>query len=678
MQDNLSWLFIFIAIYWSYCFFWGIRAMRRAPTADAYFLANRSLSPWVFALAATAVTLASWTFMGFPGLVYRDGFQFVNTAFYGIAVGLGGVLLHKRQWLLGQRYGYMTSGEMLSDYFRGHGLRIATVAIALLFGIPFVALLFGASGFLLSELTNQRISRDEAMWFLSAMVLLYTVTGGMQAVAKIAVVQCVLFILGIVVLGFFAVDKVGGFDSLNQGLANIALNLPGLWGYTNGSGGGNFPGYFAIPGVVQWTAGIGVESPDGGPWTAIMCLTFMLSVMGIQSSPALSMWAFASQSVRGFAIHQVWGAAFAVGLVMIVFATLIGVSAHLLGANVEVNEVEIATAQLLPVIGEREHARIIPLFIQLIGNGNVWLIGVLAVCAIAALQATGAAFMSATGAILTRDIYLRYIQPDADDDRQKLAGRLCTGLVFLAALLLGTYSMTATLLLGSLAIAISFQLWPSLLAATRFPWITRSAALLGLVAGVIAVILTEPIGQRLTAGALPWGRWPWTIHSGIWGMFFNIVVCLAVSATASKDTEWQRRNQFHQFLTQFASINQPRRWLKPVAGITVLVWMFFAIGPGAVIGNILFGEPNAGYEAWNFGIPSIWAWQIIWWAIGVGMVWYLAYRLEQSTVPQHSIEHMIGRSGHVITELQSGNSSRTSQNQGSGRQVIHERRPLKR
>ena len=640
MSDRTVWLLIFVLLYWAYCLFWGVRAMRRAHTASDYFLAGRNLSPWVFALAATAVSFAGWTFIGHPGLVFRDGFQFVNASFYAVAVPLGGVVLLKRQWMLGKRFGYMTAGEMLADYFGGNVLRFVSVGIALLFGVPFVAILFGASGFLISELTDHAVSRNVAMWVLSAAVLLYAVTGGMQAVAKIAVVQCVLFALGAVVLGLYALTAVGGFDALNTGLASIAQNSAGLWGTTNGSGGGNYPGYFAIPGVIQWTAGLGVEAPSGGPWTAIMCLTFMLSLLGIQASPSFSVWGFSSRSPRGFAIHAVWCAAFCVGIIMFVFATFQGLGAHLLGANAELNEAGLATAQLLPVLGENQQNELVAQYIHLIGDGFPWLIGALAVCAIAALQATGGAFMSTTGSILTRDIYTRYLQHDADHVRQKLVGRLCTALVFLAAMLLATYSMEATVLLGSLAIAFGFQLWPTLLAVTWFPWITRPAAILGLFAGLVVVVMTDALGQKLTGGALPWGRWPWTIHSAAWGMFFNVVVVLIVSAATRTDADRPRRNAYHAFLNEYGTMTFRRRWLKPVAWIMVMVWTFFAIGPGAVIGNILFGEPNGGYEAWYFGMPPIWAWQIIWWTLGVGMIWYLAYKMELSTAPEKEIERL--------------------------------------
>ncbi len=639
MTDNIAWLLVFLMLYWAYCFFWGVRASRRVETSSDYFLAGRSLSPWVFALAATGISFAGWTFMGHPGLVFRDGFQFTNASFYAVAVALGGVILLKRQWMLGRRFGYMTAGEMLSDYFQGNTLRLISVGIALLFGIPFVAILFGASGFLISELTNGEVSRTVAMWGLSGLVLLYCVMGGMQAVAKVAVVQCVLFIMGMLLLGFFALGLVGGFDSLNQGLANMAQNLTSHLGGTQGLGGGDFPGYFAVPGVVQWTSGLGVETPIGGPWTSLMVLTFMMSVMGIQASPSFTMMGFASRSPRGFAIHHIWGAAACVGVLMFVFATFMGISANLLGANADVNDAGMAVANLLPELSKHQQGELVGHYIMLIGDNLPWLVGFLAVCAIAALQATGSAFMSTTGSIITRDIFVNYLEPEADHKKQILVARLCTGLVFLAAMLLASFSMEATMLLGGLAIACAFQLWPSLLGVTWFSFITRRGATAGLVVGLIAVVLTEPLGQKLTGGSLPWGTWPWTIHSAAWGMFFNIAICLIVSVTSRQDKEdHARRDSFHDFIHDYTASARSDRWSKPVAGVMVMVWMFFAIGPGSLLGNILFGEPNAGYDAWIFGMPSLWAWQIIWWALGVLMIWFLANKMRMSTAPEREIE----------------------------------------
>ncbi|HUH83569.1 MAG TPA: hypothetical protein VLX85_03110, partial [Stellaceae bacterium] len=83
--------------------------------------------------------------------------------------------------------------------------------------------------------------------------------------------------------------------------------------------------------------------------------------------------------------------------------------------------------------------------------------------------------------------------------------------------------------------------------------------------------------------------------------------------------------------------------LRPVAWSAGLVWVFFAIGPGAVIGNDLFGAPNGGTAAWRLGLPPIWAWQLAWWALGVLMIWFLAYKMELSTAPSRTVEFHAAR-----------------------------------
>ena len=81
-----------------------------------------------------------------------------------------------------------------------------------------------------------------------------------------------------------------------------------------------------------------------------------------------------------------------------------------------------------------------------------------------------------------------------------------------------------------------------------------------------------------------------------------------------------------------------------------LVWLFFGVGPGAVIGNDIFGAPDAGIEGWTFGMPSIWAWQILWWGLGVFMMWFLAYKMEMSTLPDREVEALVEDIGDQVTE----------------------------
>ena len=62
--------------------------------------------------------------------------------------------------------------------------------------------------------------------------------------------------------------------------------------------------------------------------------------------------------------------------------------------------------------------------INLLSKSAPWLVGLLAVCALAAMQSTGAAYMSTFSGMVTRDIYKKYISTKASDKSQKNIGRL--------------------------------------------------------------------------------------------------------------------------------------------------------------------------------------------------------------------------------------------------------------
>ena len=272
MEAKILWLFIFVVLYWVYCIYWGWRSAQMAKTASDYFIAGRTLSLWVFILAATATSFSGWTFMGHPGLVYRDGFQYAYASFYTITIPFTGVIFLKRQWMLGKRFGFVTPGEMLGTYFQGDFIRILTVIVALLYSIPYLGVQLGASGYLFNVITvteafpDGMFTQNVGMWILSIVVFIYVASGGLRAVAYVDTLQCILLAMGIIIYGSIALDAAGGWDSLQAGLAKLAASDVGKWGTTKGFGGGDYNAYFAIPGVIQWTAGLGKETPVGGLW----------------------------------------------------------------------------------------------------------------------------------------------------------------------------------------------------------------------------------------------------------------------------------------------------------------------------------------------------------------------------------------------------------------------------
>jgi solute:Na+ symporter, SSS family len=715
MEAKIIWLFVFVALYWAYCIFWGIKGAISARTASDYFIAGRRISLWVFVLAATATSFSGWTFMGHPGLLYRDGLQYAYASFYAITIPFTGLLFLKRQWIIGKRFGFVTPGEMLSYYFRSDAIRILVIIVALVFSVPYLGVQLRASGFLFNVLTDGMLSVDVGMWVLSAVVFVYVASGGLRAVAYVDTLQCILLALGITVIGIIALNAVGGWTQLNENVALLTQMDQNLspHGYSH---------YIAVPGVIQFvSAG---PTAQGGAWTGIMILTYMFALMGIQSSPAFSMWAFSNHDPSPFAPQQVWASSFGIGLILFLFTAMQGLGGHFLGGNLQfaaahpdrinqetavviqgnlleirhrddmraagVDDPELraliafgltamAETGEVPTIGDiagvAEAAepppeaasaadiaqRIIatdpglaeaPVMVELTGapggadqlvaqlinllaDTMPWLVGLLSVCALAAMQSTGAAYMSTAGGMITRDLIRHFLMPNVDHRMQKLFGRIGVGVIVLLALIVATTSTDALVLLGGLAVAYGFQMWPALIAVCYWPWLTRQGVVWGLIAGLIAVTVTDMPGS---VGIEAWGRWPWTIHSAGWGIIFNLAVALIVSAITRDDMD--RKMEFHTFLAQHATLPPDRQKLIPAAWIVTLLWFFFGIGPGAVIGNWIFGDPLDPTTWWVLGMPSIWVWQILFWALGVAMMFCLAYTMQMSTVPETQIESL--------------------------------------
>ena len=642
MSEKSVWLFLFILLYAAFCFFWGVRGSKfNSENPDKYYLADKKVSSWVFFFAATAATFAGLTIISQSSLIFNDGFQYVCTAFIAITVPLGSLFFFKRQWMLSRKFGYITPGEMYFDYYKSDTLRIITVLVTFFVAIPLLAVFFGATGFLVNVLSDGYISRDLGMWVISTIVLFYVTRGGFKSVVSVGVVQSWLYFITVIILGLIIYYFVGNFEVFGQALSKLASSSISNWGNTNGYGGGDYNGYFALPGVIQWVGGLGKNSAVGGPWTAMMIFTFTLSFMGVVLSPSFSMWSYSAKHPKVFSYYQVWGSAVAIGFILFIFSTYQGIGASLLGANSEINNSGLSINTVLPELSQKNHTLLIYNIINLMDNSALWLTGLLAVGVIAAIQSTSAAFLMTSGSIITRDLYKTYVNKNITWKNELVAVRLITMLIFLASLYLATFAKPAMVIFSGISISIAFQFLIVLLGLVWFPWITRGAAISGIIIGIIIVILTETIGQQISGNRLPWGRWPLTIHSGVWGLIFNVFICFSVSAfsvLAKIDTDREHRQKFHDFLNDHMGLHPSRTKLRSFAYVIALIWLFFGAGPGQVLGNNFFGDPGGGYEAWILKIPSIWGYQLIWWFFGIGLIWFLASKMDLSTLPNRPIQ----------------------------------------
>ena len=76
--------------------------------------------------------------------------------------------------------------------------------------------------------------------------------------------------------------------------------------------------------------------------------------------------------------------------------------------------------------------------------------------------------MSTFSAMVTKDIYLKFFKPNASDKTQKNGGRLIVILVAILAIFVAANTSSAIVMLGGLAVAYGFQMYPALLGLCYF------------------------------------------------------------------------------------------------------------------------------------------------------------------------------------------------------------------
>jgi len=690
-------LLIVILIYWGYCLVTAVIFQELFSTKSArdYFIAGRSLTFWLFIAAATAASFSVWTFISHPGVIYEFGFPAAFTSFNVIVIPLAGVFFLKRQWLLGKRCGFVTPGEMFYAYFKSDVIRYLVVVVAVLYSIFYLAAQLRATGYLFKILTDDKLSIEAGIILLSFILIIYVTIGGLRTVAYIDTMQVILKAAGIIALGVIVLRYVGVNDFL-QGMERLA----NFHQYFHDS-----PKHFEIQTLIDKSKQQALTN-SGSYWTASFIFTFLFAIMGIQSSPAFTMLAFSAKDVRAFGWQQVFASSLGMGLIIIIFTTIIGIGSHFLGADYSLRENSniIAYKNILGIfindedllVNKSTGEALVPLLIRMTLDLSPILMSLLALSALAAIQSTAASYMSTVGSILSRDllkngwcaekksesekktwwlfvviiisilwmaqvsnidvisltIALLLLVPifiaqmvyhytgNFSDNWQKWMAALFTLIITFSAIRIAIVATETLVFIGALAVAYGVQMMPALIAICWWPFLTNWGIIAGLSIGLIVVTLTE-LTNEIFLFAI--GQWPLTIHSAAWGFAANLVIAIIVSKIQSimgKDKEKEHRQNFHHFLNDplLQHVQSPENrndhpynW-KIILTI-VVIWALFAIGPFAMIGNSIFGDPMDS-KTWRLfgGIPSLWIWQILWLLIGVWMMYWLAFKKELATL----------------------------------------------
>jgi Na+/proline symporter len=175
---------VFIVLY-------GLWKGRGSGTMASYLLANRTMPWWAMGLSIMATQASAITFIGTTGQAYIDGMRFVQF-YFGLPLAM--VILSATLVPAFRRSGVYTAYEYLERRFDGKTRTLTSLVFLVQRGLGVGVALY-APAVVLSILLGW--SEHQTILVMGALVIVYTVAGGIQAVTWTDVQQMAIMFLGL-------------------------------------------------------------------------------------------------------------------------------------------------------------------------------------------------------------------------------------------------------------------------------------------------------------------------------------------------------------------------------------------------------------------------------------------------------------------------------------------------
>jgi SSS family solute:Na+ symporter len=200
-------LTVFVAVYLAVSIGIGLFAARRVKTSGDYAVAGRSLPLYIVIATVFATWFGSETVLGIPAKFVKDGLRGVIEDPFGASMCLVLVGLFFARKLY--RMNLLTIG----DYYRQRYSRTVEVLVSLCIVASYlgwVSAQITALGLVFNVLSQGAVPMPVGMCIGAAIVLLYTLFGGMWSVALTDFFQMTIIVVGLLYIAYLVSGMAGG------------------------------------------------------------------------------------------------------------------------------------------------------------------------------------------------------------------------------------------------------------------------------------------------------------------------------------------------------------------------------------------------------------------------------------------------------------------------------------
>ena len=381
-----------------------------------------------------ATNFSAFTVFGTSGAGYRDGYAFFPIMGFGTGfMALTFWIIGRKIWQFGREYGLVTPPELVKELYQSRFLSLLFALVMIIFTIPYLALQPMAAGYALEELLG--LPYFYGCILVTGIILLYTLRGGLRAVAWTDLFQGMVMFLLLIASLIMVAWHHGGFIEANQ---KVLASNPELFSRPGGQG--------------KYTLGI---------WFSFMVLWFLCDPM----FPQLFQRFFSARNDRSISRIMIFYPM--VCSVVFLMPIAVGVLGHL----------------SFPGLVGKQADRILPLVLILISGD--FMAALVMAAGLAALMSTMDSQLLTLSSIFTRDVVPLFQKATKETSA---AGRILVVLLSLAGLVLA-YRPPATILqIATQTFTGLAVLFPTVIFGLYFKRVFSLAAIFSIICGESALI----------------------------------------------------------------------------------------------------------------------------------------------------------------------------------------------
>jgi len=410
---------------------WRARGVK---SHEDFMVAGRSVPVALLVGTLVCTWIGSGSLFGGAGLAYRTGIAELWFSFGGWAGLLVAYFIAGRV----RRIAQYTVPDLLEQRYNAAARLLGTVAIILAY-VTIAAYQFRGGGWILSIVTDGRISPDQGMYITAAAIVVFTAMAGMVSIVTVDIFNGIIITVGVLLALPYMVFQVGG-------LSEVLANLPE--GHTTPLGGHN----------VLWVFGVAMP-------------TFLL-ILGESGMYQKFFSAKNERAARQAVVGMVVG--------IVVIETTLALLAIVGRAAFP------DLADETSVVGRAASETVI----LYIARHGLPLLGgaVLLAAAVAIVLSTGNTFLLVPSTNVSRDIYHRFIRPDASEARKIGIQRIFVVLFGGVGLLLLTQFQTVLSMALFAYSLVGASLTPALLAAFLWRRVTPAGGVACIAGGLVSIV----------------------------------------------------------------------------------------------------------------------------------------------------------------------------------------------